>query len=77
MPQLIKPSDVKVVTKDGEVKVSITLDLNINLTNLLEGMSLPSTQSAKKENNSIAENLDDKVVWAIPDFSSEKINFGK
>lgn len=78
MPQLIKPSDVKVITKDGEVKVSITLDLNINLTNLLEGISLPvaQSQSTKKE-NSIVENLDDKVTWAIPDFSSEKINFGK
>ena len=33
MPQLIKPGSVRVVSKDGEVTVAITIDLNINLTN--------------------------------------------
>jgi hypothetical protein len=73
MPKLIKPNDVKIITKDGELKVLITLDLNINLTNLLEGVSLPQ-QNEKKDSKT---DLDEKVTWAIPDFSSEKIDFGK
>jgi hypothetical protein len=79
MPQLIKPGSVRVVSKDGEVTVAITIDLNINLTNLLEGVSLPSSSIAKepKKENSITEITSDKVEWAIPDFGSEKINFGK
>lgn len=79
MPQLIKPGSVKLVSKDGEVSVAITIDLNINLSNLLEGASLPSqnNQNKEKKENTIIENLDDKVTWAIPDFGSEKINFGK
>lgn len=77
MPQLIKPGNVKILTQDGEVSVSITLDLNINLNNLLDGIDLSQAKQNKKEKESIAENIDDKVAWAIPDFSSEKINFGK
>jgi hypothetical protein len=79
MPQLIKPGSVRVVSKDGEVTVAITIDLNINLTNLLEGVSLPSTSitDKSKKENSITEIANDKVEWAIPDFGSEKINFGK
>jgi hypothetical protein len=80
MPQLIKPGSVRLVSKDGEVSVAITIDLNINLTNLLEGVSLPSSSIPDKTNkkeNSITEVTSDKVEWAIPDFGSEKINFGK
>ena len=75
MPQLIKPSDVKVLTKDGEIKVSITLDLNVNLQDLdLKNKKLDN----KTENNKIdQQSIEDKTVWQIPDFSSEKINFGK
>lgn len=74
MPQLIKPSDVKVLTKDGEIKVSITLDLNINLQEL-------EFKNKKFDNNSENNKIDqveDKTVWQIPDFDSgQKINFGK
>lgn len=71
MPQLIKPSDVKVLTKDGEIKVSITLDLNINLQDI---------NNKKLDNdfqNNKIEQTEDKTIWQIPDFNSEKINFGK
>ena len=75
MAQLIRPSDVKIITKDGELKVSITLDLNINMNGSIEAMSVDGKPSMKKEN--LIDNLDDKVTWAIPDFASEKIDFGK
>ena len=71
MAQLIRPSDVKIITKDGELKVSITLDLNINMNGSMEALSVDGKPTVKKET------LDDKVAWAIPDFVSEKINFGK
>ena len=71
MAQLIRPSDVKIITKDGELKVSITLDLNINMNGSMEALSVDGKSTVKKET------LDDKVAWAIPDFVSEKINFGK
>jgi hypothetical protein len=71
MAQLIRPSDVKIITKDGELKVSITLDLNINMNGSIEALSVDGKSTVKKET------LDDKVAWAIPDFVSEKINFGK
>lgn len=72
MPQLIKTGDVKVVSKDGEVKLSITLDLNINLGDI-QGLSVSSSGGGGADKNKEEE----KVHWAIPDFTSEKINFGK
>lgn len=77
MPQLIKTGDVKVVSKDGEVKLSITLDLNINLGEL-QGLGLAGTSSNNtKKEEKLLDNLEEKVHWAVPDFTSEKINFGK
>lgn len=74
MPQLIKPNDVKIVTKDGEVKISISLDLNINMGEISGGVNIlksdVESKATKKE--------EDKIQWAIPDFTpAEKINFGK
>jgi hypothetical protein len=75
MAQLIKPGDIKVVTKNNEILVNIALELNIKLdgsvTNLNVGVSdVPISALQKKE--------EDKVNWAIPDFSSSnKIKFGK
>jgi len=74
MPQLIKPNDVKIVTKDGEVKISISLDLNINMGEISGGVNIlksdVESKTTKKE--------EDKIQWAIPDFApTEKINFGK
>ena len=75
MAQLIRPSDVKIITKDGELKVSITLDLNINMNGSVETVSVDGKSTIKKE--ALVDNIEDKVSWAIPDFASEKINFGK
>lgn len=80
MASLIKPGSVKVVTKDGEVQVSLTIDLNLNLNAggglstdngeiLINEMSKSSNTQSKKE---------DKFEWAIPDFEdAPKISFGK
>ena len=71
MPSLIKPGTVRVLTQDGEVQVSITLELNINLNT--EGVLQVSGQSMVKK-----EVEKESVEWAIPDFNeSPKIDFGK
>lgn len=75
MPNLIRPNSVKVITQDGEVQVSITLDLNINLNT--EGIVTAQNIESKKEEKKIEEPKEE-TLWAIPDFDSmPKINFGK
>ena len=74
MPQLIKPGDVKIITKDGEVKISISLDLNIIMGEISSGVGILKSNIEEKIN----KKEEDKVQWAIPDFApTEKINFGK
>ena len=72
MAQLIKASDVKVVTKDGECKLSISIDLNINLNTL--GVTV-GTQSNRIESQDVKK---ETTAWEIPDFTQQpKVNFGK
>ncbi len=76
MPQLIKPKEVKIVTQDGEVQVSISLELTINLNT--DGLNV-TTQKAeaivKKDKEPIVPDSND---WLIPDFNeSPKLDFGK
>lgn len=70
MPQLIKPGSVKILTQDGEVQVSIALELTINLNT--DGVKVSAqTVEYKKESPKDSE-------FMIPDFgSSPKIDFGK
>lgn len=74
MPNLIKQGEARVVTKNGEVFVNISLELTIKLdgTNLQVGAVAGGGNSV-----TITEKQEDKVNWAIPDFSSNKIEFGK
>jgi hypothetical protein len=71
MVQLIRPSEVRVQTHQGECQVTIVLELNINLTTDGASIGHKVREAPPKEDN-------DKVEWAIPDFiPSKKINFGK
>lgn len=73
MAQLIKASDVKVITKDGECKLSINIDLNINLNTL--GVSVSAQPSNKLESQDFKK---EDTAWEIPDFTPQpKVNFGK
>ena len=73
MAQLIKASDVKVITKDGECKLSISIDLNINLNTL--GVSVGAQATNKAESQ---EAKKESTAWEIPDFAQQpKLNFGK
>lgn len=77
MASLIKPGSVKVVTKEGEIQVSLTIDLNINVNS--EG--LPSGVRSLQLNEEVkvkSQESKEKFEWAIPDFEeAPKINFGK
>ncbi len=69
MPQLIKPVKLKVDPKNGEIE--ITLNININL----DGKMSANSDDAKV---SIDEEEEQKVSHFIPDFGSGmKLNFGK
>jgi hypothetical protein len=74
MPNLIQPNTVKIVTKEGEITVSLQIDLNINLNQ--SGTTFTSNNSSG--NSSSSNKKDDDFEWAIPDFQkSEKVKFGK
>lgn len=76
MPQLLRPFETQVIktkeihthTKQGECKVTISLDLNINLTS--DGVTIGQTKTTVLE--------EDSVDWAIGDFTpKKKVKFGK
>jgi hypothetical protein len=73
MPNLIKQGEARVVTKNGEVFVNIALELTIKL----DGTNLQVSAVGGPAGGSLPLKQEDKVGWAIPDFSSEKIDFGK
>lgn len=74
MPQLIKPQEVKVITKEGECQVAISLELNINLNS----SGLEVTAQAKERSPIQHGSPEDKTEWAIPDFeASPRLKFGK
>lgn len=79
MAQLIRPGAVKVVTQDGEVHVSISLELTINLNS--DGLHV-GAEAASNYKDVIDKPKEkakkDDVMWEIPDFgTSPKVDFGK
>jgi hypothetical protein len=74
MPNLIKPGEARVITKNGEVFVNISLELTVKLDG--SNISVAALSGAGSESPS-ATSPKDKVSWQIPDFTSSKIEFGK
>jgi hypothetical protein len=74
MVRILRPEKVKtnVVTKNGECKIELTLNININT----DGVSV-NTGGKKDKKKKYIEEVEDKVNWAIPEFDSKKIEFGK
>lgn len=74
MGELIKPTQVHVITREGEVKLNITIDLNINLNT----GNIDVRQSNALEKKVEKEDESEKTLWAIPNFTKqEKVKFGK
>jgi hypothetical protein len=74
MVRVSKPAEVKtkVITKNGECQVVISLDLNININvEDLKKLGIGTVAAQDKQE-------DENVNWAIPEFGNqEKIKFGK
>lgn len=70
MPQHNQLRNVKIITKEGECNISLTLDINVNINNGAVSV-VPTVTAVQKE--------EEETTWAIPQFSSQtnKIKFGK
>lgn len=76
MPNLIKPGEARVITKNGEVFVNISLELTVKL----DGSNISVAAVGKNSESGLSSTeavSDSKVGWQIPDFTSSKIEFGK
>jgi hypothetical protein len=73
MPNLIKPGEARVITKNGEVFVNISLELTVKL----DGSNISVSAVGGNSESSVGAVSDNKVAWQIPDFTSDKIDFGK
>lgn len=74
MAQVLKPSEVKIITKDGELEITLKLDINININQSDIVVKSEGTVTQVKEE----KKLEDKANWEIPDFGpSPKLKFGK
>ena len=72
MVELIKPTQVHLVTREGEVKLNIVIDLNINLNT--GNVEVKQSNALEKK----IEEEDEKTLWAIPNFTKQdKVKFGK
>ena len=73
MANRISPGTVKILTKEGEISVLITLELNINLNSDGLTTSVREQTEVKKE-----KEFEKNDLWELPDFgASPKIDFGK
>ena len=70
MVQLIKPQQVSISTKEGELLIHLTLDINVNAGNARIGTEVQEGEERSAEPT-------EKVDWAIPEFTSGRVKFGK
>jgi hypothetical protein len=70
MAELIRPTTVNIISKDGECKLHIIIDLNLNLNTSGTAGKAEIVEKEKIE--------EEKPLWEIPEFKTkEKIKFGK
>jgi len=77
MPNLIKPGEARVITKNGEVFVNISLELTVKLDGSNISVGVGAVGKGSEPGLSSDAVSDSKVGWQIPDFTSNKIDFGK
>lgn len=71
MPQLLQPT--KIITKDGEFVVHLTIDLNINVNTTGTGVTVSTNQAGSQE-----KEKEKDPEWELPTFGpAPKIKFGK
>jgi len=74
MPTVIRNPEAKIITKNGESIISISIEpivIEITLNLNSEGVvNIASTNSKPKPE-------EEKTVWAVPEFGKQKVKFGK
>ncbi len=80
MAVLIDPNKVKVVAQNGQITLSLQIDLNINLN--ASGISAASHGNMEGSPAIAAKKKlgddSDEAAWLVPDFTTtEKVKFGK
>ena len=74
MPQVIKTPDTKIVTKNGECQLSISVEpIVIEITLNINGDGTVSMASTKEK----PKPAEDPTNWIVPDFGARKVKFGK
>jgi hypothetical protein len=67
----------QVITQQGECQITVKLEINLNINSngdlSVSATGKPTTAQIVPQ----IEQEDEKVEWAIPDFSNETIKFGK
>jgi hypothetical protein len=79
MPQIIRPASVKVVQRDGELEITLNINITIDgaVTATVDNDKTVTIQQEKQQVQQI-QMPEDRVQQFIPDFSSgKKLNFGK
>jgi hypothetical protein len=76
MAKIISP---QIITKDGECKIQLTIDLNININQPNAPIeAVFSTQNVEKKEIKKEVKEEDENNWIIPDFGNlKKIDFGQ
>lgn len=75
MAAYINHDNIKVVTKNGEIKIHLSIDLNVNMNGEFNNFN----NTKKNCESTILKAEEEKTIWEIPDFSpvKNKVNFGK
>jgi hypothetical protein len=81
MAVLIDPSNVKVISQNGQVTLALQIELNINLNSTVTQTENPSPANNFRHSATPVKNFqqeEEKTEWLVPDFKSiEKVKFGK
>lgn len=80
MAQMIKSVETKIVTKNGETQLSITIEpivieINVNLKNDTIVSSLATSNTVLEK--TVEPVKEDPTQWIAPNFGAKRIKFGK
>jgi len=67
----------QVTTQQGECQITVKLEINLNINSNGELSVSATGKPVPTQTMPQIEQEEDKVDWAIPDFSNETIKFGK
>jgi len=78
MPQVVKPTTVTTVTREGEMTIRLVIELNLNLNGEVTGVAASATEPELARPVTKAK-VKEEVEWMVPEFAptTEQIEFGK